>query len=68
MSLAGCDCGISLSHSLVVFSVVGYVFCNISCLSTIGVDPITQCTNMRYKNSNTQWSSLNVVKVMFHAY
>ena len=32
----------------------------------IGVAPITQYTHMRYNNSNTQGSSPNVVKVIFH--
>ena len=33
----------------------------------IGVAPITQVTHVRNKkNSNTQWSSPNVVKVIFH--
>ena len=32
----------------------------------IGIAPITQYTHMRNKNSNTQGSSPNVVKVIFH--
>ena len=32
----------------------------------IGVAPITQYTHVRNKNSNTQGSSPNVVKVVFH--
>ena len=38
----------------------GGVFC------PIGVAPVTQYTLVRNKNSNTQESSPNVVKVIFH--
>ena len=36
------------------------------CANNIGVFPITQYTHMRNKNSNTQGSSPNVVKEIFH--
>ena len=32
----------------------------------IGVAPITQVTHVRYKNSNIQGRSFNVIKVIFH--
>ena len=35
-------------------------------LLTIGVAPITQYTHLRYKNCDTQGSSPNVVKVIWH--
>ena len=35
-------------------------------IANIGVAPITQYTHVRNKNSKTQGSSPNVVKVIFH--
>ena len=48
-----------LSHYL-------YVQTMISFFIYIGVVPIMQYTHVRNKNSNTQGSSPNVVKVIFH--
>ena len=42
-----------------------YTFSKENNKDCIGVGPITQYTHVRYKNSNTQWSSPNAVKVNY---